>query len=129
MLSYAIRRFLGAIPTLFIIITLGFFMMRIAPGGPFDSNRRLPPEIEHNIKADVFRKAAVGHVVASAHAAGVDQPSLLSGHDGQLLGDQPAEATQPDQSRPAAGQPLRKHGTVRCRGGLPRGSSFHRVSP
>lgn len=51
MLSYAIRRFLGAIPTLFIIITLGFFMMRIAPGGPFDSNRRLPPEIEHNIKA------------------------------------------------------------------------------
>jgi oligopeptide transport system permease protein len=51
MLSYAIRRLLGAIPTLFIIITLTFFMMRIAPGGPFDSQRRLPPEIEHNIKA------------------------------------------------------------------------------
>jgi oligopeptide transport system permease protein len=42
---------LGAIPTLFIIITLAFFMMRLAPGGPFDSQRRLPPEIEHNIKA------------------------------------------------------------------------------
>ncbi len=51
MFSYAIRRLLGAIPTLFIIITLAFFMMRIAPGGPFDSQRRLPPEIEHNIKA------------------------------------------------------------------------------
>ena len=51
MLSYAIRRLLGAIPTLFIIVTLAFFMMRIAPGGPFDSQRRLPPEIEHNIKA------------------------------------------------------------------------------
>jgi oligopeptide transport system permease protein len=51
MLSYAIRRLLGAIPTLFIIITLTFFMMRIAPGGPFDSQRRLPPEIEQNIKA------------------------------------------------------------------------------
>ena len=51
MLSYAIRRLLGAIPTLFIIITLAFFMMRLAPGGPFDSQRRLPPEIEHNIKA------------------------------------------------------------------------------
>lgn len=51
MLSYAVRRFLGAIPTLFIIITIAFFMMRIAPGGPFDSQRRLPPEIEHNIKA------------------------------------------------------------------------------
>jgi oligopeptide transport system permease protein len=42
---------IGAIPTLFIIITVAFFMMRIAPGGPFDSQRRLPPEIEHNIKA------------------------------------------------------------------------------
>jgi oligopeptide transport system permease protein len=51
MFSYAIRRLLGAVPTLFIIITLAFFMMRIAPGGPFDSQRRLPPEIEHNIKA------------------------------------------------------------------------------
>jgi oligopeptide transport system permease protein len=51
MLAYAIRRLLGAIPTLLIIITVAFFMMRIAPGGPFDSQRRLPPEIEHNIKA------------------------------------------------------------------------------
>ena len=51
MLSYAIRRLLGAIPTLFIIITLVFFMMRIAPGGPFDAQRRLPPEIEQNVKA------------------------------------------------------------------------------
>jgi len=46
-----LRRILGAIPTLLIIITLAFFMMRLAPGGPFDSQRRLPPEIEHNVKA------------------------------------------------------------------------------
>jgi len=51
MLSYAIRRILGAIPTLFIIITLSFFMMRLAPGGPFDSERVLPPEIARNIAA------------------------------------------------------------------------------
>jgi len=51
MTSYALRRILGAIPTLLIIITLAFFMMRLAPGGPFDSQRRLPPEIEHNVKA------------------------------------------------------------------------------
>jgi oligopeptide transport system permease protein len=51
MFAYAIRRLLGAIPTLFVIITIAFFMMRIAPGGPFDSARRLPPEIEHNMKA------------------------------------------------------------------------------
>src|SRR5215467_6294630 len=51
MLPYAIRRILGAIPTLFIIITLTFFMMRLAPGGPFDQERRLPPEIAKNIAA------------------------------------------------------------------------------
>jgi oligopeptide transport system permease protein len=51
MLSYAIRRILGAIPTLFLIVTFAFFMMRIAPGGPFDGERRLPPEIEANVNA------------------------------------------------------------------------------
>ena len=51
MTSYALRRFLGAIPTLLIIITLAFFMMRLVPGGPFDGQRRLPPEIERNIEA------------------------------------------------------------------------------
>lgn len=51
MLGYALRRFLVAIPTLFVIITLSFFMMRAAPGGPFDGNRRLPPDIEKNIQA------------------------------------------------------------------------------
>ena len=51
MLSYAIRRILGAIPTLFLIITFAFFMMRAAPGGPFDGERRLPPEIEANVNA------------------------------------------------------------------------------
>lgn len=49
MLAYAIRRLLSAIPTLFIIITLAFFMMRLAPGGPFDREKQLPPEIEANI--------------------------------------------------------------------------------
>ncbi|HEX4636265.1 MAG TPA: oligopeptide ABC transporter permease OppB [Rhizomicrobium sp.] len=51
MITYALRRLLGAIPTMFVIITLAFFMMRIAPGGPFDSERRLPPEVERNVKA------------------------------------------------------------------------------
>jgi oligopeptide transport system permease protein len=51
MMRYALRRLLGAIPTLFVIVTLAFFMMRAAPGGPFDSERRLPPEVERNVKA------------------------------------------------------------------------------
>jgi oligopeptide transport system permease protein len=51
MTSYALRRVLGAIPTLLVVITLAFFMMRLAPGGPFDSQRHLPPEIERNVEA------------------------------------------------------------------------------
>jgi oligopeptide transport system permease protein len=51
MIAYALRRLLSAIPTLFIIVTLAFFMMRAAPGGPFDSQRKLTPEVERNIKA------------------------------------------------------------------------------
>lgn len=49
MLAFAVRRLLSAIPTLFIIITIAFFMMRLAPGGPFDREKQLPPEIEANI--------------------------------------------------------------------------------
>jgi oligopeptide transport system permease protein len=51
MLSYAIRRLLEAIPTLLVIVALSFFLMHSAPGGPFDSERVLPPEIEANLKA------------------------------------------------------------------------------
>ena len=51
MIAYAVRRFFGALPTLFVIITLAFFMMRLAPGGPFDTQRHLPPEIERNVAA------------------------------------------------------------------------------
>ena len=51
MLSYALRRIAGVIPTLFIIITLSFFVIRIAPGGPFDDEQTLPPEIKANLEA------------------------------------------------------------------------------
>jgi oligopeptide transport system permease protein len=50
LLSYFLRRLGGAIPTLFIIITVSFFLIRMAPGGPFDTERRLPPDIEANLK-------------------------------------------------------------------------------
>jgi oligopeptide transport system permease protein len=40
-----------ALPTLLLVVTIAFFMMRAAPGGPFDSDRKLPPEVEHNLEA------------------------------------------------------------------------------
>ncbi|MGB5210286.1 MAG: oligopeptide ABC transporter permease OppB [Gammaproteobacteria bacterium] len=46
MLTYALKRFVGAWPTLLIMIAIAFFMIRVAPGGPFDSERKLAPEIE-----------------------------------------------------------------------------------
>ena len=49
MLRYALLRLLGAIPTLLLVIVLAFLMVHAAPGGPFDDERRLPPEIEANI--------------------------------------------------------------------------------
>jgi oligopeptide transport system permease protein len=50
MLGYVLRRFLTAIPTLFVIVTISFFLMRVAPGGPFNQEKGLPPEIKANIE-------------------------------------------------------------------------------
>jgi oligopeptide transport system permease protein len=49
MIRYTVKRFLGAWPTLFLLLTAAFFMMRLAPGGPFDQERRVPAEIEANL--------------------------------------------------------------------------------
>ena len=51
MFAYAVRRLVVAVPTLFVIVTIAFFLMRAAPGGPFDSDRVLPPAIEKNVLA------------------------------------------------------------------------------
>ncbi len=49
MSRYALRRLAGAIPTIFIIVTIAFFMMRIAPGGPFNLERPIDPLILANL--------------------------------------------------------------------------------
>ncbi len=79
MLRLIFSRIAAAIPTLFVIVTLSFFVMRLAPGGPFDAERGLDPEILKNVQ----------------HAYGLDQPlykqyglylwSLLHGDFGPSL--------------------------------------------
>lgn len=65
MLRYFSIRLAGAVPTLFIIVTLSFFLIRAAPGGPFDQEQTLPPEIMANLQ----------------RAYGLDQPILTQyGH-------------------------------------------------
>ena len=49
MLSYVLRRFAGAVPTLFLIVTLAFLLVRLAPGGPFDQEQALAPDIKANL--------------------------------------------------------------------------------
>lgn len=92
MLSYAIRRTLVAIPTLFVIITAAFFMMRIAPGGPFDSQRHLPPEIERNIEAayDLDKPIYAQYFLYLDHLAHGDLGPSFKTRDfsvAQLIGD------------------------------------------
>ncbi len=51
MTKYIIRRLIGLIPTLFIIVTISFFIIRIAPGGPFQAERALTEQVMKNIEA------------------------------------------------------------------------------
>jgi oligopeptide transport system permease protein len=51
MLGYALRRVLSALPIALIAVTVCFFILRVAPGGPFDTGRPLPPEVLANVRA------------------------------------------------------------------------------
>lgn len=68
MLSFVFRRLAVAIPTLLILVILSFVLMYSAPGGPFNSERPLPPEVLANIEAKYgldqpFWKQIVNYVV------------------------------------------------------------------
>jgi len=51
MFRFLLRRLMVAVPTLFLVVPAAFFMMRAALGNPFDSDRKLPPEVERSIMA------------------------------------------------------------------------------
>ncbi|WLQ16431.1 oligopeptide ABC transporter permease OppB [Hahella aquimaris] len=51
MLLYILRRLLIAIPTLLFIALVSFWLMHIAPGGPFDMERPMPEIVRANIEA------------------------------------------------------------------------------
>ena len=58
MLGYTVRRIAGTVPTLLILVTLSFFVIRLAPGGPFAQERALTPQVRANLD----------------HLYGLDQP-------------------------------------------------------
>ncbi|MFJ7735295.1 ABC transporter permease [Lysinibacillus sp. NPDC097287] len=49
MINYILKRLLYILLALFVIITITFFLMRLAPGSPFASERNFPPQIEENL--------------------------------------------------------------------------------
>lgn len=48
---FILKRFAEFVPTLFVIVTVTFFLVRLAPGGPFDSEKRVSPEVLAQIEA------------------------------------------------------------------------------
>jgi oligopeptide transport system permease protein len=51
MLRHAANRFIGLVPTLLVLITIAFFLIRVAPGGPFDAEMAAAPEVRANLEA------------------------------------------------------------------------------
>ena len=51
MLAYTLRRIAGLVPTLFVLISVSFFIIRLAPGGPFDQEQGLPAAVRANLDA------------------------------------------------------------------------------
>lgn len=48
---FVAKRLAEIVPVLFIIVTLVFFLIRLAPGGPFDTEKSVPPEVLENLKS------------------------------------------------------------------------------
>ncbi len=58
--GFVIRRVLWAIPVLWLVASLTFVMMHLVPGGPFDREKKLPPEIMANIEAKYHLDKTLG---------------------------------------------------------------------
>src|SRR5918911_3649195 len=50
MLPFVLRRLAAAVPTLFLIVTIAFFLIRVAPGGPFDLEQPLEAKVMENLR-------------------------------------------------------------------------------
>jgi oligopeptide transport system permease protein len=51
MIPLILKRLLWGIPVLWLVATLSFILMQVVPGGPFDQDKPLPPEIKANVEA------------------------------------------------------------------------------
>ncbi|PCJ45854.1 MAG: ABC transporter [Gammaproteobacteria bacterium] len=49
MFTFILKRVFQAIPVLFVVVTATFFLIHSAPGGPFDAEKEIPPQILENL--------------------------------------------------------------------------------
>src|SRR5690606_12535892 len=49
-IRFVLRRILGIFPILLVVFTFSFVLMRVAPGGPFDAEKPVPPEVKRNLE-------------------------------------------------------------------------------
>lgn len=107
MLRFVLQRLAGSVLVLWCIVTASFFLMRFAPGSPFDADRRLPPVVEANkwivygmgeelvapaegrirLAAGVFEghEYPAGHVVATLASAAGDETPIAMETSGKLV--------------------------------------------
>ncbi|TPW13258.1 MAG: oligopeptide transport system permease protein, partial [bacterium] len=50
MIRFILKRLLWMIPTLWVVATITFFLMRAAPGGPFQAEKEIPADIKANLE-------------------------------------------------------------------------------
>lgn len=70
MLGFILRRVMVAVPTIFIIVVLSFFIIKAAPGGPFDEEAEIEPEVLANLEA-AYRLNEPLHVQLGSYLSGL----------------------------------------------------------
>ncbi len=86
--AFLFRRFAALVLVLFTVVTVTFFMLRLAPGGPFDRDRKIPERIEQELKLKYNLEGPEGRTWGEAFGArlgfGADGQKKLGGA-GSLL--------------------------------------------
>jgi len=93
MIALVIRRLLGALAVIFVVASAAFFVIRLAPGGPFAQQRKLPPQVRENLERSL----------------GLDRPlyqQYFGYLDGLVHGDLGHSIKRPDRS---VGEIIRTH--------------------
>ena len=83
MISFLAKRLLWFFVTLWVVFTISFFLMRAVPGGPFDSERKLEPEVKQAIE----RRYRIDKPLWNQYLVHLGMAAGLLSEDGQFRSD------------------------------------------